>query len=189
MNNNKYWQRAGIEEADGFRALLFNPSSNTLVAHMYRLLNGNIMFSDLYIRGKDDKKYSALLAKEEDVSFESPVSSPFGPYLYTVVLKAVREHGDYSGGYDSVEVRKVDLKSRRVVARLPDTGLKCEPPYYRVWVSGILGVGPTEDTLYCTVGMQRKVNDEYQPVDYKLCLVSMVDGNIQVVSQLHETFI
>jgi hypothetical protein len=156
---------------------------------VYRLVNENMMFCDLYIREKDDKKYIPLLAKEEDLSFESPVSSPFGPYLYTVVLKAVRELGEYSGGYDSVEVRKVDLKSRRVVARLPDTGLKCEPPYYRVWVRDILGVGSTEDNLYCTVGMQRKVNDEYQPVDYKLCLVSMVDGNIQVVSQLHETFI
>jgi hypothetical protein len=189
MNDNvNYWQRVGIEKASGFRALLFNASSHTLIAHMYRCGKDNMQFSELYIREKSAENYSPLLQFEEDVSFEYPVSSPYGPFLYFVVLKARLHDGKYIG-YDNIEVRKVDLFNRRIAASLGDEQLKFPSPYYRAWVSTILGLGGKEGLLYCTVGMQREEAKDHFPVDYKIGLLSLETGSIELVAELREVFI
>ena len=185
-DSTKFWERAGIPNADGFSQLLFNDSTGRVVAAMSRIIQGH-PFGILYARGRDDDKYSVLADESDDgISFNFPVLASGGPYLFVLSMKVVEREGQYIG-YDNIGIRKLDLSNAEAVLTMSDSDLVPEPPYDRIWASTIVG-HKSEDTLFCSVGMQR-TDDNSRPVDYYLCEVDVANHTVERVSKLHEVFI
>lgn len=184
--STKFWERAGIPNADSFQQLLYNEASNLVVARLSRNIQGH-PFGILYSRVLEDEKYEAL-ADESDtgVSFNDPVSVAREPYLFVLTMKVAELDGKYIG-YDSIGIRKIDLKSRKTVLTMSDSDFVPEPPYSRIWASSIAG-HKSGNVLFCSVGMQRS-DENRGPVDYFLCAVDVQSRSIERLTHLREVFL
>ncbi|MCH9671333.1 MAG: hypothetical protein K0U93_07790 [Gammaproteobacteria bacterium] len=177
------WSSVGIEEPNRFNRLLFNSSTDLIIAHV-SVLRDEHTFDSLYARHLSDKNYVRLADDSgDDISLGSPLSSENTPTLYALEFKARRQDDRYLG-YDVPAIRKYNLQSMELALRLPVTELKPRSDYAEIWPSSIVGEKRT-DVLYCTVGMQRKSGN----VDYFLCEIALADGSVEKLTSLDHVFL
>ena len=184
--STKFWERAGIPNADTFQQLLYNEASGLVVARLTRNIQEH-PFGIIYARGLDDEKYE-VLADESDsgVSLKYPVTVAGEPYLFVLAMKVVERDGKYIG-YDNIGIRKIDLNSRSTVLTMSDTDFVPKPPYSRIWAGTIAG-HKSGNVLFCSVGMQRP-EENRGPVDYYLCAVDVENRSIEQLTHLREVFL
>jgi len=163
--------------------MLFNNSAELIIAHV-GILRDRCTLDSLYVRHPADKSYVCLADdSSDDISLSSPFSSPNGPVLYVLEMKAHRYKDEYQG-YDILGIREYDLRSMELARRLPSTNLKSHENYKRIWPSSIVGE-KREGVLCCSIGMQGKEGK----VGYFLCEITLADGTIDKLTSLDHVFL
>ncbi len=121
------------------------------------------------------------------MNIQYPISAVDDEFLYVLRIEPQKSGNDYVG-FNSLKVMQFDLCARQQSEVLSKNKLICEEPYQSCWVSSLHQAGKESGIVFCSIAMERKVENGMQ-VDYKLCKLKMSTGVYTVISTLKSVFI
>ena len=81
-------------------------------------------------------------------------------------------------------LRKIDITNSEILSTVEERNLEFEEPYDRGWISQIYGAGTSGDSVFCSVGLERKTGRQSSKVDYYLAQLSMMNGEYEIITKL-----
>jgi hypothetical protein len=180
------WEEIAIPEGFGPYRLLYNPTSETVIAEL-RSIGEEFFPNQLYIRKQDSPKYEPIKSVERMVSSESGVTSLGRPLLFYLSNRVTKSDKSYSGDWEGLY--SFDLQTRIHLRIAGKESLRFPSPYVEGWVSSLVDVSADASELYLKVGMMDlETSEGFRMVHHELARMDLPSGDIHLISHLKGAF-
>lgn len=182
------WREAGIPDGYTVSNLLYNSASETLVLEL-KGMKTDCFPKRLFTRHRTAERYELVGNPDDDISFESPVTSEKQPIVvFNVKRFSKASNGNY-GGADWQGVYCLDLTSKEVHACVSKENFVLPAPYdERGWVSHVRGVSDDGAYAYVVVGLGRRTSEKEVVYDYHMAKIELKSRTLELISHLKNTF-
>lgn len=180
------WEEIAIPDGVGPYRLLYNPSSETVIAEV-RSIGEQFFPNQLCIRKQDSLKYQPIKSFGQMVSSESGVTSLGRPLLFYLSNKLTKRDKGYSGDWEGLySFNLLTLTHHQIAGK---DSLRFPPPYTGGWITSLVDVSADANELYLTVGMMNpETSAGFRMVNHQLARMDLPSGNIHLLSHLKGTF-
>jgi hypothetical protein len=182
------WDSLGISGESSFLQLFYDPHSETLLAHFFRIIGNGYGLKSLWARRVTDDRYTRLTPSDGLLSFEDPVLCPSSPHVFANVMSVGIKEGGFDG-YEWHSIQRIDLLTGTadVIAASGGAGVNGGPE--KIWISTLHGSSADGSELYCSAAFQKRGGGAVSPTEYYLSRLTVGEGRIERITRLSATFL
>lgn len=172
----------GLPDKGNFLGLLFNESSQSLVAAFQQEQSNGKWSEDLYYRHKSVTEYLKIPSPCEAIHYSYVISAAGAPKIFFNVTRWDERGGDWES------LSSFNLETAELCAEVGQHSLR-EPESKRAWVSSLISVNHDATNIVCTIGFEQDIGAGNSTVHYWLCDLRLADFTVTKISLLQNTFL